>query len=130
MPWLNSVPQCRFTITAPPRLLRARLAAFRILRAPAQLKLQAWGTLWPLETAVKERKATRIPLALNTVVLVASVGERAVPACLMPARSSARSVVSIPYWPASSEWFDAVLQASQPVALTARASAGGVRKLG
>ena len=42
-----------------------------------------------------------------------------------PARSSDRRVASIPAWPRSSEWFEAVLQASKPVARTACASAGG-----
>ena len=60
----------------------------------------------------------------------ASRGERAVPACRRPARSSARSVVPMPYWPASREWFEAVLQTSQPTARTERARPGGVRKLG
>ncbi len=59
-----------------------------------------------------------------------SAAERALPACGRPARSSARSVVSIPYWPASRVWFEAVLQASQPTFLIERASPGGVRKLG
>ena len=59
-----------------------------------------------------------------------SRAERAVPVALTPARRSARSVVPIPYWPASSEWFDAVLHASQPTRRTERARSGGVRKLG
>ena len=63
-------------------------------------------------------------------MLLASRGERAVPACLSPARSRARSVVPMPYWPASREWFEAVLQTSQPTAFTEVARPGGVRKLG
>ena len=70
------------------------------------------------------------PFTATIVERPASLGERAVPACLRPARSSALSVVSIPYCPASSEWFEAVLQASQPIARIDRASPGGVRKLG
>ena len=42
-----------------------------------------------------------------------------------PARANARRVASIPAWPRSSEWFEAVLHASKPVASTARAIAGG-----
>ena len=57
-------------------------------------------------------------------------GERAVPVAFTPARRSARSVESIPYWPASSEWFEAVLQASQPTACTERARPGGVWNTG
>ena len=90
----------------------------------------AAGTAWPFVTAVNERNATLVPLTSRIVERLASLGERAVPACLRPARSSALRVVSIPYWPASSEWFEAVLQASQPIARTERARAGGVRKLG
>ena len=45
--------------------------------------------------------------------------------CRTPARVSARRVGVDPAWPRSTEWFEAVLQASKPVALTARASAGG-----
>ena len=45
--------------------------------------------------------------------------------CRTPARLSDRRVASMPAWPRSTEWFEAVLQASKPVALTARASAGG-----
>ena len=41
-----------------------------------------------------------------------------------PARRSAWRVESIPDWPASSEWFDAVLHASQPTRLTERARSG------
>ena len=52
------------------------------------------------------------------------------PVAFTPARRSARSVVATPYSPASSEWFDAVLHASQPTRLIERARAGGVRKLG
>ena len=37
-------------------------------------------------------------------------------------------MVPIPYCPASSEWFEAVLHASQPTRWTSAASAGGVRK--
>ncbi len=51
--------------------------------------------------------------------------ERDVPAALTPALRSARRVVPIPYWPASSEWFDAVLHASQPTRLI---GAGEVRR--
>jgi hypothetical protein len=56
--------------------------------------------------------------------------ERAVPVAFTPALRSARSVVPTPYSPASSEWFEAVLHASQPTRLIERASPGGVRKLG
>ena len=52
------------------------------------------------------------------------------PVALTPALRSARSVVSIPYWPASSEWFEAVLQASQPTRLIERARSGGVWNTG
>ena len=52
------------------------------------------------------------------------------PVCGTPARRSARRVASIPAWPRSTEWFDAVLQASNPAAWTARASAGGELKRG
>src|ERR671914_1204379 len=48
----------------------------------------------------------------------------------MPARRSAAIVVFTPCWPASSEWFDAVLHASHPVERMALARDGGVRKLG
>jgi hypothetical protein len=48
----------------------------------------------------------------------------------MPARRSAAMVVFTPCWPASSEWFEAVLQASHPVERMALARDGGVRKLG
>ena len=50
--------------------------------------------------------------------------------CSTPARSSALPVSSIPVWAWSSEWLDAVSQASQPVALIPRASSGGVLKIG
>ena len=81
------------------------------------LTLHGCGTAWPLETAVKERKAIFAPLTSRIVERVDAFALRAVPACASPARSSARSVVPMPYWPASSEWFEAVLHASQPVAL-------------
>ena len=79
---------------------------------------------------MKERKATLTPLASSIVVLFASLGERAVPACFTPARSRALSVVWMPNCPASREWFEAVLHTSQPIALTEPARPGGVRKLG
>ncbi len=37
---------------------------------------------------------------------------------------------SIPAWPPSTEWFDAVLQASQPLSAIELASAAGVLKIG
>ena len=52
------------------------------------------------------------------------------PVAFTPARRSAWRVESIPYWPASSEWFDAVLHASQPTRLTERARSGGVWNTG
>ena len=56
--------------------------------------------------------------------------EREVPVAFTPARRSACRVESIPYWPASSEWFEAVLHASQPTRLTERARSGGVWNTG
>src|SRR4051812_37489424 len=89
--WLNSVPQWRLTMTAWAPLLRALRASLTIRPADAQLKLQAWGTCWPLETAVNESRATLTPLTVEIVALVASFCDRAVPACFRPARSRARS---------------------------------------
>jgi hypothetical protein len=48
----------------------------------------------------------------------------------MPCASSAEPVPSIPSWCWSSEWFEAVSQASQPVARMPFASSGGVSKTG
>ncbi len=56
--------------------------------------------------------------------------ERAVPVAFTPAPRSARSVVSIPYWPWSSEWFDAVLHTSQPTRRIERARSVGERNTG
>jgi hypothetical protein len=61
---------------------------------------------------------------------LASRTVRAVPVWRTPARSSARSVSRMPVRPWSTEWFEAVEQASNPAQAIARASAGGVRKTG
>jgi hypothetical protein len=79
---------------------------------------------------VYDSNATRTPLTRSMVVRRRAPAERAVPVALTPAPRSARSVVSTPYWPASSEWFDAVLHASQPTRRIERARSGGVRNEG
>ncbi|HSK17189.1 MAG TPA: hypothetical protein VK915_13620, partial [Gaiellaceae bacterium] len=60
----------------------------------------------------------------------ASLHVRAVPACRTPARVSALSVERMPVRPWSTEWFDAVEQASHPAQAIARARARGVEKTG
>jgi len=119
-----------FTITIRAPRPRARRASRRIGPAEAQLTLQGCGTACPFDTAVYERNATRTPFTRSIVVRRLARAERAVPVALTPAPRSARSVVSMPYWPASSEWFDAVLHASQPTRRIERARSGGVWKTG
>ena len=58
---------------------------------------------------------------------VDSVGDRAVPEWVMPALSSAASVVAIPGTPRSLLWFDAVLQRSNPVRRNPSAISYGAR---
>ena len=109
---------------------RARCASRRIGPGDAQLTLHGCGTDWPFVTAVYERKATRTPFTRSIAVLRRARAEREVPVAFTPAPRSACRVESIPDWPASSEWFDAVLHASQPTRLTEPASAGGVWNTG
>ena len=54
----------------------------------------------------------------------------AVPVWRTPRRPSARRVVAIPCAPRSTEWFDAVLHASNPAQRIAPASSGGELKRG
>src|SRR4051795_6545962 len=103
-----------FTITMRAPRRRARRASRRIGPGAAMFTLHGCGTAWPFVTAVYERNATRTPRTRSIVVLLRARAEREVPVALTPARRSECSVDSMPGWPASSEWFDAVLHASQP----------------
>ena len=53
-----------------------------------------------------------------------------VPVCAMPRLSSAAIVPAMPAVPWSSEWFEAVLHASQPLLRIDRARSAGVLKIG
>src|SRR4051794_21686146 len=74
--------------------------------------------------------ATFTPLTFMISGVLRARAEGKLPGCLTPARERAFPGWLTPYWPWSSEWFDAVSQASQPVQRIDRARAGGVLKTG
>src|SRR5690349_4252672 len=119
-----------FTITIRAPWRRARWASRRIGPGAAQLTLHGCGTACPFVTAVYDRNAIRTPFTRNIAIRRRARADRDVPVAFTPARRSERSVESIPYWPASSEWFEAVLHASQPTFRIERARAGGVWNTG
>ena len=70
------------------------------------------------------------PLTSTIVSLRWPAAEGNEPVCATSACSSAFPVSSMPVWPWSSEWLEAVSQTSHPVAAIPSASAGGVLKIG
>ena len=77
-----------------------------------------------------EITAILTPLVVTIVTRPASRRVRAVPACLIPARSSSSSVRFRPPYPRSTLWFDAVVHTSYPVFLIAVTTCRGTANRG
>jgi hypothetical protein len=72
----------------------------------------------------------RTPRTSRSSRRLAAAAERNEPVWRTPARPSALVVASIPGWPRSTLWLEAVEQASHPAQAMARASSGGLLKTG